>query len=210
MKTGTLKENKGVSLIELLIVLVIVGIIAGFGLPEYGRFAAKSRVRRAATELMQNMRLTRTMAIKENRTYLITLDPATNTYRIGVDINDNGVLTDAEDVYGRPDTAVPNDLGGPVRVTNVQNEYGVNVVLGESNFVLNPPNGPNGATISTQSSFSFMADSSSSPNGMIYFQDNNRAYTFCIELANTSGKTNLFMWQGDENNTGVTAWTELR
>jgi prepilin-type N-terminal cleavage/methylation domain-containing protein len=201
MKTGTLKENKGVSLIELLIVLVIVGIIAGFGLPEYGRFLAKSRVRRAATELMQNMRLTRTMAIKENRTYLITLDPATNTYRIGFDTNGNSSLADAGiDVYGQ----------GAVRVTNVQNEYGVNVVLGESNFVLNPPNGPNGATISTQSSFSFMADSSSSPNGMIYFQDNNRAYTFCIELANTSGKTNLFMWQGDENNTGVTAWTELR
>ena len=200
MRTGIFKDNNGVSLIELLIVLVIIGIIAGFGLPEYGRFAAKSRVRSAATELLQNMRMARTMAIKENRTYLITFDPATNTYRIGFDTNENGSLADDVDVYGQ----------GPVKVINVQNEYGDNVVLGESNFVVNPPNGPNGVAISDQSSFSFMTDSSTSPNGMIYFQHNTRAYTFSVELANTAGKTNLFMWQGDEDNTGVTAWIELR
>ena len=45
MKTVTIIDNKGVSLIELLIVLVIIGIITGFGLPDYGRFAAKKKVR---------------------------------------------------------------------------------------------------------------------------------------------------------------------
>lgn len=203
MKTGILKNNKGVTFIELVVVVAIIGILAGFGIPEYGRFAAKSTIRRAATELMQSMRLTRTMSIKENRTYLITIDPATNTYRIGVDLapaGGNGSLADVGDVYGQ----------GPVRVINVQNEYGVNVVLDESNFTINPPNGPNGVAISSQSSFTFLSDSSASPNGMIYFQDINRAYTFCVELANTAGKTNLFMWQGDEDNTAVTTWTELR
>ena len=200
MKTGTLIDNKGVSLIELLLVLVIIGILAGFGLPEYGRFAAKNRVRSAATELMQIMRMTRTMAIKENRTYLITLNPATNTYRIGFDTDENNSLQDAADVYGQ----------GPVRTIAVQNEHGSNVVLGELNFTIAPPNGPNGVAIGGQSSFSFMSDSSSSPNGMIYFQDSTRAFTYCVELANTAGKTNLFLWQGDEDNPGVTTWTELR
>ena len=201
MKTEVLKNNKGVSLIELLLVIVIIGIISAFGVPEYGRYTAKSKVRMAATELMQNMRLARTMAIKENRTYIITFDTATNTYRIGFDTNSNGSLADAgTDVYGQ----------GPVRVVDVQSEYSVNIVLGETNFVINPPNGPNGIAISGQSSFSFRPDSSSSPNGMIYFQDSNRGYTFSVELANTAGKTNLFMWQGDEDNTGKTIWTELR
>ena len=197
MKTGTLKDNKGVSLIELLVVLVIVGILAGFGVPEYGRFAAKSRVRSAATDLMQNMRLTRTMAIKENRTYIITFTPASNTYSIGFDTESDGTL----DGYGE----------WPVKTVNVQNEYGVNVVLGESNFVVTPGEDPNGAsTLTGQSSLSFMSDASSIPNGMVYFQEINRGYTFCVELANTAGKTNLFMWQGDKDNTGVTTWTELR
>ncbi len=79
MKSGMFKDNKGVSLIELLIVLVIIGILAGFGLPEYGRFAAKNRVRHATTELMQNMRMARTMAIKENRTYIMKFDTDTVT-----------------------------------------------------------------------------------------------------------------------------------
>lgn len=201
MKTGILKDNKGVSLVELVIVLAIIGIMAGFGIPEYGRYAAKNRVRSAATAIMQNMRMARTMAIKENRTYLITLDPGTNTYRIGFDANENGALTDAGvDVYGQ----------GPVRVINVQTEYSSNVVLDESNFAVNPPNGPNGVAINSQSSFFFMPDGSSSPIGMIYFQETNRGYTFCAELANTASKTNLFMWQGDEDNTGVITWTELR
>lgn len=201
MKTGIFKDNKGFSLIELMIVIVIVGILAGFGMPEYGRYVAKSRVRSAATELIQNMRMIRTMAIKENRTYIVTFNTGTNTYTMGFDgDSDNSLGNPIQDFYG----------SGPVRVINVPIEYGLDIVLGAANFVINPPNGPNGVVINDQAIFRFMADSSASPNGMVYFQDNMRAYTFCVELANTAGMTNMFMWQGDNNNPNVTAWTELR
>lgn len=203
IRTGTLKDNKGFSIIELMVVLVIVAILAGFGLPEYGRFAAKNRVRGAATGLMQHMRLVRTMAIKENRTYIITINASTNnSYDMGFDGNGNNDLGEPNfDFYGD---------GAPVRRILVQSEYGINVVLGEGNFVITPPNGPNGVGISGQSVLFFMPDSSSSPNGMIYFQETGRGYTFAVELANTAGKTNLFMWRGDEDNLSETEWTELR
>ena len=200
IRTERFKDNKGVTLIELLIVLVIIGIIAGIGMPQYGMYAAKNRVRGAATDLMQQMRMARTMSIKENRVYLITFNPAANSYSIGFDANADGDLADIVDVFGQ----------GTVRVVNVQNEYGTNVVLGAANYVTTPTVGPNSATISDPASFSFMSDGSSSPNAMVYFQEIGRGYSFCVELANTSGKTNLFMWQGDANNTGETAWTELR
>ena len=195
-----IRDNKGVSLIELLIVLTIVGVIAGFGLPEYGRFAAKSRVRAAATDMIQSMRMARTMSIKENRTYITRIGIAANLYRIGFDTTGNGLLTDATDVYGQ----------GPVRQVNIANTYGSNVVIGVANLNFVPPNGPNGTAIAPATTISFLSDSSSNPNTMIYFQDTQRGYSFAVELANTAGKTNLFMWQGDEDNTGATGWLELR
>jgi len=140
-----IKRDEGVSLIELVIVVAIIGILALIGIPQYGQFIAKGKARRAADELLQNVRLTRTMAIKENGAYLITFDPAANNYRIGFDDNGDGDLLDDADGYER-------DINGnrvrPVRIINLQTEYGNEVVLSSANFTNTPPNGPNGVAIS--------------------------------------------------------------
>ncbi len=204
MNTGIdIKKEKGVSLIELLIVLAIVGIIAGIGIPQYGAFIAKNNAKRATTDLLQNIRLARTMAIKENRRYLISFnESASNTYRVGFDGDTNGSLLDATDEYGD---------GGPVKLVDLSATYGNDIVI-NNGFVTTPPNGPNGIALTSALSFIFEPDGSVSSTGTAYIQhkSSSRGYTFCVELANVSGLTNLYLWQGDVYNNTDTAWTEIR
>ena len=205
MNIAIIREKKGVTLIELTVVLSIIAILAAIGAPEYGRFAAKSSVRRAASDLLQNMRLARTMAIKENRTYLITFNEITgeNIYRIGIDVDGNGSLRDVNDEYG-------NGTGKPVRVIDIQNEYGNDIVLGSGNFAITPQNGPNGVDITVNATnFNFLSDGSANPNGIVYLQHVSRGYTFCVELVNAVGLIDFFMWRGDANDALNTGWTEI-
>ena len=64
-KNLTVKNEKGFSAIELISVVALVAVLSAFAVPAYVDFNASSMVREAAVELMQEMKLVRTMAIKE-------------------------------------------------------------------------------------------------------------------------------------------------
>lgn len=196
-----IKDNKGVTLIELVIVLAIIGILTAVGIPEYGRFIAKSKVRQSANDLLQNMRLARTMAIKENRTYILTFDYAANNYLIGFDLDENDSLLDPGEGYGN--TAV--------KQIDMIIQYGQDMKIGTGNFTTIPPNGPDGVDINDNAAvFHFEPDGSAWTNGMVYFQHIGRGYVFCVELANSSGLINIFLWQGSEDSPAEPGWTEIR
>ena len=207
-KISIMRDKKGMTLIELLVVILIIGILSGVAVPQYGRFIAKGKVKRAATDLVQNMRLSRTMAIKANRAYLITFGND-NTYRIGFDGDGNGSLLDAADGFEmNPDGSVRL----PVRVINLQGEYGNNIVHSIANFTTTPPNGPEGVDLEDAASFQFNPDGSATGTGMVYLQHSSteRGYAYCVELRNRSGLINLYMWEGDADNPGEPAWLEIK
>ncbi len=201
-KCGMLKKEEGISIIELIIVMSIIAILAAVAAPQYSRFVAKSRVKTAASDLLQNMRLARTIAIRENRQYLITVNENADTYSIGFDGDSNGSLIDAADGYEN----------GPVRTIDLEDEYGANVVLDTDDFAVLPPSGPDNAAINNVPLLRFSPDGTISPIGShIYLQYNlpDMGYTFCVEVA-SAVKFNLQMWRGDAHNPSETEWLKLK
>ena len=217
LKIVMIEKNRGLTLIELLVVIALVSIIAVIAAPQLGLFKSASTTRECATTLIQNMRLARAMAIKENREYLITFnEAAANSYSIGFDGDSNNSLLDIADGFG---TCVG---AGCVRIVNLS-DCGSNIIFGYATGTT-PPNGPPyppppGTTIpipsginfsGTPPSADFNADGSMGKLGSVYFQQTTRGYSNCVRVSNNVGSTSMWKWDGDANNAGVTTWTELR
>ncbi|WP_058500199.1 type II secretion system minor pseudopilin GspH [Legionella gratiana] len=62
------KNNRGFTLIEILIVLVIIGITFGFALISFGDFGESRRILFAAEQLLNTLRLAQQQAILETST----------------------------------------------------------------------------------------------------------------------------------------------
>lgn len=65
------KNHKGVTLLELLIVIAIVGIIAALGMPSYQRLIERNRLKEAVESFKSDVMLARTEAIKRSQNILI-------------------------------------------------------------------------------------------------------------------------------------------
>lgn len=66
--------NRGFTLVEILIVIVIIGITVGFAALTYGDFGAGRRVQFAAEHLINALKLAQQQAILESRTFGLQLD----------------------------------------------------------------------------------------------------------------------------------------
>ncbi len=227
-KKNIIRNEKGYSLVELLIVMSMIGILTIIGIPQYSNFIAKSNVKKATNDLLQNARLASTLAIKENRAYLITFNEGnTNTYRIGFDGSNplNNSLLDPQDGY---DT-------GAVRVVNLQTAYGGNIAFGT--FTSSGPGQPDscpaclaigGSTVAFGTTAApvyeqFNPDGSVQFTGSVFVTHTDRGFTYMLRVSYLSGKFDLWKWDGETDNPSPTiinncinppvqycGWTELR
>ena len=224
-----IKNNEGITLAELLVAISIIGILALIVAPQIGLFRSGYNVRSCGTDLIQNMRAARAMAIKENREYLIVFDTANQRYLIGFDGDiptDGDLVTANSDTYGicndtdgdrlpNGDTLV-NGVPLCVRVVRI-NECGNNIIFGYGSGTT-PPNGPNGLAIDpsgitftgTPPTAEFDADGSTDKQWSVYFQQTTRGYSYVVVISNNVGSINMWKWDGDADNPGVTTWTEIR
>jgi prepilin-type N-terminal cleavage/methylation domain-containing protein len=61
------KKSSGLTLLELIIVLAMVGILIGIAGLNFARFSSAYRLREAAREIASDLQFARLLAVKENR-----------------------------------------------------------------------------------------------------------------------------------------------
>jgi prepilin-type N-terminal cleavage/methylation domain-containing protein len=85
-----LRDKKGFTMIELLIVIAIIGITAAVASPYIIDWIPTIRVNSAARDLVSEMQLARMKAVSERNNYVITFDTANNQYSIYDDGDNDG------------------------------------------------------------------------------------------------------------------------
>ena len=74
--------QRGMTLIEVMIVLSIVGIVVGMALPKAAAIQESMQLESGAQQLMRELNLAQVRAIKENRTVSFVFE-SDSVYRIG-------------------------------------------------------------------------------------------------------------------------------
>lgn len=78
----TLFAQRGMTLVEVLVVLTMVGILAGVALPKASAIQESMELESGAQQLMRELSLAQVRAIKENRTVAFAFE-SEKEYRIG-------------------------------------------------------------------------------------------------------------------------------
>jgi len=75
-------RRRGFTLIELMIVIAIIGIVAGMGVLGWQRTVFNSNLRSAGRDIVTDFQSCKVKANSESRAYTITFDQGANTYTI--------------------------------------------------------------------------------------------------------------------------------
>lgn len=81
---GTSSTQKGFTLVEAIIVVLIIGILTAMAIPHFQKFAANANLRAAARDLVADFSILKQRAMSENMAYKITFND-------GEDINNYAI-----------------------------------------------------------------------------------------------------------------------
>ncbi len=81
-RLGRARQDAGVTLLELLIVLALMSLLVGLLAPRIGRATDNWRLRRAGEHVAQILRYARTRALYEGRYYVVEIRPEENRVRL--------------------------------------------------------------------------------------------------------------------------------
>lgn len=80
-----MKKQKGVTLIEALMVIIILMVVAAIAVPGFRKMAVNGNLKAAAKDIMSDVTRTREKAISENKTDLsIVFDQTHNNYTVPI------------------------------------------------------------------------------------------------------------------------------
>lgn len=82
MKTKINKNRSGFTLIEMMAVLAVVGIISSMALSGFMGLTPRTKLKRAARNIVSDMQLAKTMALRDRDTWTMQFDTTNAEYSI--------------------------------------------------------------------------------------------------------------------------------
>ena len=95
-RVTTRASRRGVTLLELLIVLAIMAIVAGFVIPMFGGPVSTSELRSAARQLAAGLRLAQSEAVSQRRQTFLVLDVAGKRFKVDNDPHEHRLPSKVE------------------------------------------------------------------------------------------------------------------
>ena len=77
-----MRNSKGFTLIEVIIVIALMGIVAVMGIPSFLGWVANYNLKAAANELYSNMQFARINAVKQNKEWAVVFDTVNGIYYV--------------------------------------------------------------------------------------------------------------------------------
>jgi len=90
------QRNAGVSLLELMIVLMIMAIVAAMVVPMFGSGVSNTQLRSAARQLASGLRLARSEAVAQRRETFLVLDVAGRRFKVDRDPQEHVLPRDVD------------------------------------------------------------------------------------------------------------------
>jgi type IV fimbrial biogenesis protein FimT len=169
--------RRGLTIIELVVVMCILGVMVLIAIPNIGRWLPRYRLRSAARDVASNIQLARLGAIKDNREWAVLFDTAGQSYRV---ISNKG----PDGNWGTPDDAEE-------KIVNLSDYPSVR--FGSSGH---PPI-PDGGAVSDGVTFvgkrAEFNPGGTSTAGTVYLQ-NNRDDAMAVSVDSSTGIVRMWQW----------------
>ena len=84
-----LKNQKGFTLTEVIVIISILGVMAAISIPSYISWLPRHRLQTSVRQIYDDMNIAKIRAVKDNIVAVIIFTPATNTYSVFLDTSGN-------------------------------------------------------------------------------------------------------------------------